>query len=85
MSTKHKSWHLCFAPLIFAGLHNQSRLSTMLSCTIFVSFVILLSVLDRFFLVSEVPVDDVETQSANHKIEMILNCARHVFHFTHEQ
>ena len=28
---------------------------------------ILLSVLQGFFLVSEVPVDDVETQSANHK------------------
>ena len=36
-------------------------------CTIFFSFVILLSVLDAFFLVSEDPVDDVETQSANHK------------------
>ena len=33
----------------------------------FFSFVILLSVLDAFFLVSEDPVDDVETQSANHK------------------
>ena len=31
------------------------------------SFVILLSVLDAFFLVSEVPVDYVEMQSANHK------------------
>ena len=31
------------------------------------SFVIFLSVLDAFFLVSEDPVDDVETQSANHK------------------
>ena len=31
------------------------------------SFVILLSVSDAFFLVSEVPVDDVETQSAHHK------------------
>ena len=39
----------------------------LLSCTIFFSFVILLSVLDTFFLVSEVPIDDVETQSANHK------------------
>ena len=28
---------------------------------------ILLSVLEAFFLVSEDPVDDVETQSANHK------------------
>ena len=33
----------------------------------FISFVILLSVLEAFFLVSEVPFDDVETQSANHK------------------
>ena len=33
----------------------------------FFSFVILLSVLEAFFLVSEDPVDDVETQSANHK------------------
>ena len=33
----------------------------------FFSFVILLSVLDAYFLVSEDPVDDVETQSANHK------------------
>ena len=36
----------------------------------FFSFVILLSVLDAFFLASEGPedpVDDVETQSANHK------------------
>ena len=35
-------------------------------CPVFL-FVILLSLLDTFFLVSEVPVDDVETQSANHK------------------
>ena len=33
----------------------------------FFSFVILLSVLDAFFVVSEDPVDDVETQSTNHK------------------
>ena len=34
----------------------------------FFSFVIILSVLDAFFLVlSEDPADDVETQSANHK------------------
>ena len=33
----------------------------------FFSFVILLSLLDAFFLVSEDLVDDVETQSANHK------------------
>ena len=33
----------------------------------FFSFVILLSVLDAFSLVSEVPVDDVETESPNHK------------------
>ena len=33
----------------------------------FFSFVILLSVLDAFFLVPEVPVDDVEMQSANYK------------------
>ena len=33
----------------------------------FFSFVILLSVLDAFFLVSEDLVEDVETQSANHK------------------
>ena len=33
----------------------------------FFPFVILLFVLNAFFLVSEVPVDDVETQSANHK------------------
>ena len=33
----------------------------------FFSFVIFLSVLDAFFLVSEDPVDDVETQRANHK------------------
>ena len=33
----------------------------------FFSFVILLSVLDVFFLVSEVPVDDDDMQSANHK------------------
>ena len=33
----------------------------------FFSFVILLSVLDAFFHVSEDPVDDVERQSANHK------------------
>ena len=39
----------------------------LLSCTYFISFVILLSVLRIFFLVSEVPVTDVETQSANHK------------------
>ena len=32
-----------------------------------VPFVIYLTVLDAFFLVSEVPVDNVETQSANHK------------------
>ena len=31
------------------------------------SFVILLSVSDGFFLVSKVPVDDAEMQSANHK------------------
>ena len=31
------------------------------------SFLIFLSVLDAFFLVSEDPVDDVETQCANHK------------------
>ena len=43
---------------------------------LFISFIILLSVLDASFLVSEVPVDDVETQSANHKYNwMILNCA----------
>ena len=40
----------------------------LLSCTIFFRLsVIVLSVLDAFFLVSEDPVDDVETQSANHK------------------
>ena len=33
----------------------------------FFRFQILLSVLEAFFLVSEDPVDDVETQSANHK------------------
>ena len=37
----------------------------------FFSFVILLYVLDAFFLVSEVPVDDVETQSANHKYKCL--------------
>ena len=37
------------------------------SCTILFSFVILLSVLDAFFVVSKVQVDNVETQSANHK------------------
>ena len=31
------------------------------------SFVIVLSVLPAFFLVFEDPVDDIETQSANHK------------------
>ena len=35
------------------------------SCTIFLSVVILLSVLDVFFLIAEVPVDDVKTWSAN--------------------
>ena len=34
---------------------------------LFFSFVILLSVLDKFFLVSEVRVDDVKMQSSNHK------------------
>ena len=38
----------------------------------FFSFVILLSVLDAVFLVSDVPVDDVETQSANHKYRWFL-------------
>ena len=37
----------------------------------FFSFVILLSVLDAFFLVSEDPVDDVETQSADHKYSFL--------------
>ena len=32
---------------------------------------ILLSVLEAFFLVSEDPVDDVETQSANHKYSFL--------------
>ena len=32
---------------------------------------ILLSVLDAFFLVSEDPVDDVERQSANHKYSFL--------------
>ena len=40
----------------------------LLSCTICFSFVIVLSVLDAFFLVYEVPVDDLETQSANHQL-----------------
>ena len=42
----------------------------------FFSFVILLSVSDACFLVTENPVDDVEMQSANYKVtQMILNCA----------
>ena len=48
----------------------------------FFSFVILLFLLHAFFLLSEVPVDDVETQKANHKyLQMFLdlNCA--IFHF----
>ena len=32
---------------------------------------ILLSLLDAFFPISEVPVDDVETQSANHKYKCL--------------
>ena len=55
-------------------------LSTIILCTKdtflaflydFFSSVILLSVLDAFFLVSEDPVDDVETQSANHKYSFL--------------
>ena len=38
---------------------------THFSC--FYLFVILLSVLHAVFLVSEVPVDDIDMQSANHK------------------
>ena len=38
----------------------------------FFSFVILLSVLDAFFLVSEDPVDDVQTQCANHKYSFLI-------------
>ena len=37
----------------------------------FFSFMILLSVLDAFFLVSGDPVDDVERQSANHKYSFL--------------
>ena len=37
----------------------------------FFLFVILLCVVDAFFLVSEDPVDDVETQCANHKYSFL--------------
>ena len=50
-------------------LYCARKTLSLLSGTIFFffSFVILLFVLDAIFLVSEAPVDDVETQSANHK------------------
>ena len=50
--------------IIFYTTHERHFL---LSCTIFFSFVILLSVSDTFLLVTEDPVNDVKTQSANHK------------------
>ena len=68
-------------PLLIDHYTAHKRTLFLLSCTIFFSFVIPLSVLDAFFVVSVVPVNDVETQSANPKYtQMILNCA--IFHLT---
>ena len=62
------NWLLIYDPLITHRLlHCARKKLFLLSCTICFSFVILLSVLDAFFPVSEVPVDDLETQSANHQ------------------
>ena len=62
------NWLLINDPLITHQLLYCARKKLfLLSCTICFSFVILLSVLDAFFLVSELPVDDLETQSANHQ------------------
>ena len=62
------NWLLIDDPSITHRLLYCARKTLfLLSCTIFFSFVILLSVLDAFFLVSEDLVEDVETQSANHK------------------
>ena len=53
-------------PLNYTAHERHS--SCLLVPFFFFSFVIILSVLDAFFLVlSEDPVDDVETQSADHK------------------
>ena len=61
-------WLLIDDPLITHRLLYYARKALfLLSCTILYSSVILLSVLDAFFLVSEVPVDYVKMQSANHK------------------
>ena len=62
------NWLLIDDPSITHRLLYCARKTLfLLSCTICFSFVILLSVLDAFFLVSKVPVDDVETESPNHK------------------
>ena len=61
------NWLLIDDPLIDHSsaviLHTTERHFSCFLVPVF-SFVNLLSVLDAFFLVSEVPVDDVETQSA---------------------
>ena len=62
------NWLLIDDPSITHRLLYCARKTLfVLSCTIFYSFVILLSVLHPVFLVSEVPVDDIDMQSANHK------------------
>ena len=62
------NWLLMDDPLIAHRLLYCARKKLfLLSCTICFSFMILVSVLDAFFLVSEVPVDDLEMQSANHQ------------------
>ena len=68
LSITHR-WHRSLIDVIdySSTIILRTEDSFLLSCTDFFSFVILLSVLDTFFLITEVPVDDVETQSANHK------------------
>ena len=62
------NWLLIDDPSITHRLLYCARKTLfVLSCTIFYSFVILLSVLHAVFLVSEVSVDDIDMQSANHK------------------
>ena len=71
------NWLLIDDPSITHRLLYCARKTLFLpSGTIFlISFVITLSVLDAFFLVlSKDPVDDVETQSANHKYRWFSLC-----------
>ena len=60
------NWLLIDDPSITHRLLYCARKTPfLLSCTIFFLVVILLPVLDVFFLITEVPVDDIETRSAN--------------------